>query len=63
MAGVAPSILLILLKLLAANTALLLALKLVVEQEEGFFVGLRSANDSEHPFTGFVMGLLGNRNL
>ena len=63
LAGVAPSILLILLKLLTSNTALFLALELIIEQEKSLLVRLRSTDDGEHPFTSVIMRLLGNRNL
>ena len=56
-------VLFLLLELLPADSPLLLALKLVVQQKERFLVGLGSTNDGEHPLAGIVVRLLGNGDL
>ena len=44
----------------ATDTPVLLALELVVKQEQCLLVRLGCANDGEHSLAGIIMGLLGN---
>lgn len=43
------------------DSSLLLALELVVEQEESLFVSLRGTDDGEHSLSRLIVGLLGDR--